>query len=180
MKITACLIILLTTLLLVSCQNRVVDPNEISVYSGPIVSARNVESRFSDSSILRVVMRTPLQYEFSSGDREFPEGLHLDFYDEKGVYSSTMDSKYGRYDRNNDIYIGIGQVVIRNVKEQKKMETEELKWNRATKMVYTDKYVKITTPTELLTGVGLEAKQDFSWYRILKPSGNAKASSDIL
>ena len=163
-----------------SCQNKVIDPNEVTTYSGPIVSAKNVETRYSDSAILRVVLKTPLQYEFNSGDREFPEGLHLDFYDEKGVFTSTMDSKYGRYDRLNDIYVGIGEVVIVNVLEQKKMETEELKWNRATKQIYTDKFVRITTPTELLTGMGLEAKQDFSWYRILKPNGNAKASSDIL
>ena len=32
-------------------------------------------------------------------------------------------------------------------------------------------FVKVTTPTEYLTGYGLTANQDFSRYRITKPEG---------
>lgn len=161
-----------------ACQHKTVDPNEVTTYSGPIVTGKHVETRYSDSSILRVIMKAPLQYEYQSGDREFPHGLHIDFFDEKGVFTSTLDCRYARYDRINDIYIAIGEVVINNRVEHKKLETEELKWHRVTKRVFTDKFVKITTPKELLTGQGLEAAQDFSTYRIVKPVGTAQSSSE--
>jgi len=37
--------------------------------------------------------------------------------------------------------------------------------------IYTDKFVRITTATEILTGEGMEANQDFSSWVILKPRG---------
>lgn len=167
-------------LALASCNEKTIDPNELTVYTGPMVTAKNIVTHYTDSALTRVVMKAPLQYEYSNGDREFPQGLHIDFHNEKGVFSSTLDSRYARYDRLNDIYLAKGEVVINDVIEHKKLETEELKWNRSTKRVFTDKFVRITTPKEMLTGMGLEAAQDFSWYRIVKPDGKAKAESDIL
>lgn len=165
---------------LVACQDKVVDPNEVSVYSGPMVTAKNIETRYSDSAVLRVVMKAPLQYEYTTGDREFPQGIHIDFHNEQGEFTSTLDARYARYDKLNDIYVAKGEVIIKNVVEQKTLTTEELKWNRSTRRVFTDKFVRITTPKETLTGMGLEAAQDFTWYRIVKPDGKAQAESDIL
>jgi hypothetical protein len=51
------------------------------------------------------------------------------------------------------------------------MNTEELNWVPAKQKIFTDKFVTIQTKEEVLKGQGLEAKQDFSSYRILKPTG---------
>ena len=37
--------------------------------------------------------------------------------------------------------------------------------------IYTNENVKITTAKELIYGVGLRAKQDFTQYKIAKPTG---------
>jgi hypothetical protein len=51
------------------------------------------------------------------------------------------------------------------------LSTEELNWDPQKQIVFTDKFVVIETPTEILKGEGLEANQNFTKYKILKPTG---------
>lgn len=160
--------------ILFACAEVQEDPFKIKVYSGPTIMVRNVESIYSDSAVLRVVLKAPLQLEFNNGDREFPEGLHVTFYDEKGVFTATLQSKYGKYDRSADVYVAFGEVVVENVIEKRKLETEELRWSRPEKNIFTDKFVRITTEEEIATGMGLVASQDFKYYRITELKGQTK------
>jgi hypothetical protein len=57
------------------------------------------------------------------------------------------------------------------LKENKSLQTEELFWSPKDKKIYTDKFVIITTPTEIIKGEGLVANEDFSYYEIQKPTG---------
>lgn len=58
--------------------------------------------------------------------------------------------------------------------EGKKLETELLIWSEKEHRIYTDKFVKISTETEILFGEGLEAKDDFSEYEITNITGRIK------
>lgn len=51
------------------------------------------------------------------------------------------------------------------------MNSEELYWEPQKEEIYTDKFVRIQSEDQISTGTGLVAKQDFSSYRILNPSG---------
>ena len=62
-------------------------------------------------------------------------------------------------------------VVWKNDKKNEQLDTEELIWNEQTHKITSDKFVKITTDTESLTGQGFEADQDFSHYKIKKITG---------
>jgi hypothetical protein len=64
-------------------------------------------------------------------------------------------------------------VVLTTVKNEK-LETEELIWDERIAKVRTDKFVKVTQPGEIIYGFGLEAEQDFSYWRILVPKGRIK------
>ena len=44
-------------------------------------------------------------------------------------------------------------------------------WNEKIQKFYTDKFVTITTPTQIIYGDGLESNQNFSDYTILKVKG---------
>lgn len=164
------------TLLFSACERKVEDLTKIRIYSGPIMVAHNITTIYSDSAQMVVEMHAPLQSEFNDGDREFPKGIKVDFYNEKGQLSSRLTSRYARYDRATEIYIATGDVVIDNFLEKKRVNSEELRWNRAEKRVFTDKFVRIKTPDEVLTGMGLTAAEDFSTYKILKPSGTINSN----
>ena len=57
------------------------------------------------------------------------------------------------------------------------LNTEALYLSTETETFYTDKFVRIETEDELLTGEGLTAKRDLSYYTLSKPQGlfNVKA-----
>ena len=155
-----------------ACENKVVKPGEIVFYSGPVATAYDLVTDYSDSAKTKVMVRSKLQLEYQDGDREFPKGIQVDFYNAKSQNAARLTARYARYDKQTDIYIAQGDVVVKDFIETKTLNTEELRWNRVEKRVFTDKFVRIQTATELLTGTGLTAAQDFSTYRILKPAGS--------
>jgi LPS export ABC transporter protein LptC len=140
-------------------------------YSGPVVKAKNIVSNYSDSGKKVLILTAPLQLEFSNGDREFPKGMHVEFFNDKEELESTLTADYVHYNKMQELYTATGNVIIQSLAEQKTMTTELLHWSRVERRIFTNRFVKIVTPKETLTGTGLTAREDFSSYQILKPSG---------
>ena len=135
------------------------------------MQAETVNTVYSDSGRTRVILTAPLQQEWATGNRTFPKGIQIQFYDAGGKPESKLTAQKGYYDKMTEIYTARGNVQVENTQEKRKLKSEELKWNRFQKQVYTDKFVRIETPTETLFGDGLTASQDFSTYKILKLRG---------
>lgn len=155
-----------------SCKDDDQIPEEgITIYSGPSMTAYNVETLYSDSGQVKIRLRAPLQREYNSGDREFPEGIEIVQFNSEGQEISSITSDYAKYVKEHDIYTAIGNVVVEDLEGAKTLKSEELHWERPSRKVYTEKFVTIETEKELLTGTGLVAKDDFSEYQILKPEG---------
>jgi len=164
----------LSLLLLVtvfSCGKPTQDPDKMPKYKGPIMETANVQTLYSDSARLKIKLNSPLQQQFENGDGVYPKGINLTFLDESGRITTTLRANYGRYDKETDSYLARGNVVVKNIAKNETLETEELNWSKQKQKITTNKFVKIRTADEILTGHGLEANQDFSRYRILKPSG---------
>ena len=145
------------------------------VYTGPLMETTNVRTLFSDSAKLKLQLTAPLEQTFENGDVIYPKGMVVTFYstDGKKTVVNTLEAKYGKSDKAKSLYIMRGDVRVMNVPQQQRMNTEELFFDKTKQLIYTDSamFVKITTPTEYLTGYGLTANQDFSRYRITKPEG---------
>jgi LPS export ABC transporter protein LptC len=157
--------------MLSQCTESKIKVADVSAYTGPLVVLTGVDTYFSDSAILVVRLAAPVQEEYDKGDRIFPKGLEVYFFKKDRTLSATLTARYGKFDKAKKLYTVTGNVVVRNVEEGKVLQTEELNWNPETKKVFTDKFVVIETPQEVLKGQGLEATQDFTSYRILKPTG---------
>lgn len=157
--------------LVFACGKPTQDPDKQPKYKGPIMETANVQTLYSDSARLKIKLAAPLQQQFENGDAVYPKGLDLTFLDDRGSVSTTLRANYGRYDKETDAYLARGNVVVKNLAKNETLETEELRWSKQKQKITTDKFVKIRTADEILTGHGLEANQDFSRYRILKPSG---------
>lgn len=142
-------------------------------YEGPLVEIHNVESLFSDSSVVRVRLRAPLQYELQNKDREFPEGIEIEFFDGNKEVESTLVANYAKFDAETSIYNVKGNVIINNIDKGEKLESENLFWNPDTEEISApdDVQVRVQTAEEVLVGKGLVAKQDFTEYKILNPTG---------
>lgn len=166
--------VLLAVLLLVGssgCERDLKDPDEAVKYTGPTMENHDVTTLYSDSAELITKIQAPVQQEFESGDRVFPKGFYVEFYDEQGQLESTMRGNYGKQEPGKSLYVARGNVVVNNIKKREKLETEELFWNRNKAKVYTDKFVIFTTAEQRLTGTGFTANQDLSRYSIKNVTG---------
>lgn len=164
------LIIFYCMILGFGCTNKSSDIPEIQEYTGPIIEIGPAVNYYSDSAVVKMKMIAPRQLEFGNGDREFPEGLYLEFF-ENGKMTSSLKADYCYFTKKEELYKATGNVVARNVITQDQLDTEELFWDYRKEEVFTDKFVRVEQNGELTTGVGLEAKQDFSYYKILEVQG---------
>jgi LPS export ABC transporter protein LptC len=141
------------------------------VYDGPLRIGENVELYYTENNQVKVKMIAAVVYEFENGDREFPKGLYLEFYDETGELESTLRANEAYYFRKENQWRGRGKVEVKNLEKNEQLNTEELFWKPAEEKIFTEKFVTIRQQSDVIYGQGLEAKQDMSDYIIKKPEG---------
>lgn len=169
-KITKILLIVLP-LVGWACTDAQEQLDEREVYQGAFYQVADLKMWYSDSAVVRLMVKAAKMQEFENGDQEYPEGLYVEFYDKDTVITSILEADQAFYTKETDEYRGVGNVKLESIKNKQKLSTEELFWNVKDKQVYTDKFVIIETEEDVLHGQGLTAAQDFSSYRILKPTG---------
>lgn len=152
---------------LLSCREGV-DPKSMQVYEGPVNSAQNIHILHSDSAVLRSEIRAPKQLEFANGDLEFPEGIDIQFFNLQGQLETTMRADKGYFLRDQNLYKGEGNVQVKNLSKDQRLQTEELFWNQAERKIYTEKFVTIQERQTLFNGTGMEADDSFSTYKLKK------------
>jgi len=99
-----------------------------------------------------------------------PKGITGNFYNDEGKAESYLSAEKGISYQTQKITEVSQNVVVMNNKGEK-LNTEKLIWDQKKQIIYTDKFVRITTKNEILTGEGMESKQDFSDWVIKKPRG---------
>lgn len=97
--------------------------------------------------------------------------LKVEFFDDSGKLENVVTADSCRYYEAENNIIVWDSVEITSSKGQR-LNTEELIWNERAGKFFTEQPVTITTPTEILYGIGMEANRDFSWYHILQPKGS--------
>lgn len=145
-----------------------------TTYTGPTMETENLLMIMSDSAKLRIRLTSALRQDFENGNQIYPKGVKITFLDKDGqTIVNTIDGNYGLYEKAKNLYTLRGNVRVTNVPKQQTMNTEEAFYDQTKASIYTKKEteIRVTTPTEVLTGRGLTANQDFSRYSILTPTG---------
>jgi LPS export ABC transporter protein LptC len=168
----------LIILLIQACSSGLEKKQNFEEYTGPIMEADTVQIIYSDSAVVRVIVKASKQYEYENGDREFPNDIYIEFYEADGTMSSTLEANSAYYTKEKDLYKAEGDVEVIGYVDPRKMNSEELYWEPQKEEIYTDKFVRIQSEDQISTGTGLVAKQDFSSYRILNPSGTIYLEED--
>lgn len=152
--------ILSLLLLLCSCQTpEVAKP---VVYNGPSSEAEGVESYYTENDKVQVKLVAAKILEFQNGDREFPEGIYIERYDESGKLISTLRANSAFYFKEEDKWRGRGKVEVKNIEKDEQLTTEELFWKPNTRKIFTDKFVTIKRQSNVMFGTGLDADQDLT------------------
>jgi LPS export ABC transporter protein LptC len=174
-------IALLLSVLVASCSNSMKEINElVSQSQAQEDRGKDVTVLYSDAGKIKVRMFT---HELIRNDAATPaytdmkNGLKVEFFNDSSVVKNTLTARSARwYSEANNILIRDSVVVVNDRGER--LETQELVWNQSIKKFFTEKPVSIATATQIIYGVGMEANQDFSWYKILKPTGTVRVNKN--
>lgn len=115
----------------------------------------------------------PLAEAYSKPEQvtKFKEGIKVEFFDNDGNPESTLTGLYGEINETKGTMRVLDSVQLHNPERKQTMYTEALYWDQKDSLIFTDKMVMIKSPTELIYGKGIRARQDFSWYEFLEPQG---------
>ena len=142
--------------------------------------AEKVTIEYTDSGYLRARVFSPVLVAVKQAGSQFIEmnkGLKVDFYDPDGSIASYMTAEYGiSYPDKKEIIVR-RDVEILNVKGEV-LNTEELRWDQRTGKIITDRFVKITTKDQIITGQGLISDQSFTDWEILEVSATLNVPHD--
>ena len=163
------LLIFLTSLSIQGCHQK--ETVALVEYTGPLREAADVEMLYSEKDRIKVKMQSKKILEFKNEDKEFPEGLYLEFYDEFGTKTSTLKANNAYYFKEKNEWRARGNDEVVNLAKKQQLNTEELFWKPDTKKIFTEKFVTIKLENEVIYGTGLDAVQDLSTYTIKKPEG---------
>jgi len=163
--------------MIAACKN---DPDEIRALTG---RSNNQEDRAEDVTFIyskdgKIKMRVSAR-EFVRNESAKPpyidmnRDLKAEFYDDSGNVDNVLTADSCRYYEAQGNVLVWDSVQIVSKKGQR-LNTSELVWNQSIQKFFTEKPVRITTPTEVLYGDGMEANSDFSWYQITKPTGTVE------
>lgn len=150
--------------------------------SGPVMSARNITVIFSDSGQVQAKLYGSRinRYESPEAFLEFPEGFKVTIFDSAMQVQTIITGKYGIRKESLRTMEAKGNVVVRNVKENKQLNTENLVWDEFRRTIVSKVPVKITTGDMILFGDGLESDESFSKYTILNPHGQMMVKKDSI
>lgn len=144
--------------------------------------AQKVELLYSQSGKVRSRLTAPvmLRYQDTLPRVEFPNTVHIDFFDSTMQVESVVDAKYGRYiEGQNKAYLRDSVVAIQLAK-QDTVRCEELLWDQNKQLFYTDKPATVTKADGQVIHAtqGLKASQDFKKIEFFQPRDSRFAYSD--
>lgn len=172
----------LASLAWLGCENDMAKVQElIKQEQVQVETGRDVEIVYSELGNIKARVIAP-RMDKHYGDEpntEFPEGLTVYNYGDSLELVSKMQANYGiNYEKKEEILVRDDVILVNT--EGEKLNSEELTWSRAKKKIYSDKFVKITTPEEIIVGEGFEANEDFSEYTIKKITGRFSVEADVV
>lgn len=159
--------LLFVWVLLSSCEDT--KPREYFIYDGPTVEIHNIDLFYNDSSGLVMKLQADKQFELKNQDQVFPEGLFVTFFNDKREIVNTIKADSAYFVKIANVWHAYGDVQVKNITKKESLFTEELTWNTTAHQLVTEAHVRVESPTQVLTGVGLVAKDDFSEYEIQNP-----------
>ena len=166
--VTVSAVLIIGAALLSSCEKKTEVIRELQIKDLPAMSGRNVETMYSDSGKVTLVVRTPFIQQFTTKDDPhtlFPEGLTVLFYDKDTKPHASLTAHYARYTEKDEQWELRDSVVAVNT-EGDILETELLYWSEPKESVWSDRFVRITGKDKIIMGTGFESDPRLTKWKI--------------
>jgi LPS export ABC transporter protein LptC len=108
---------------------------------------------------------------------EFPESIHVTFYNETGAIDNIVKARYAKYyEMLRKVYMR-DSVVVYNTTDT--LYAKDMWWDQNEEIFYSTNPVRVRTVSQKLNGTGITAKSDFSKYSIQNPVGDVAIPEEI-
>lgn len=160
--------------LLFSCENDIQKVKEFAeIKNQPTIVADGFETIYSDSTVITYKLITPELIYYEDVDPpyiEYPSGVQIEKFDRKMNITASIRSNYAKFFTRERQWEAKNNVIAVNANGDT-LKTEQLLWDEEKEKIYSDEFVKIIRADQVITGIGLEANQDFSNWKIKDPKG---------
>jgi len=132
----------------------------------PIQESWKSKILFTENGILKGVLYTDYLEAYNSPQEKLLTNVKVEFFNTLGEKTSQLTSKKGKIDDSTQDMWAIDSVVANNDSAKVVLETDELMWRKIDSKIVSDKFVRITTETEIIEGYGLVSDQSIQNYVI--------------
>lgn len=164
----------ITAITLFACEGNYKEIQQLSVSNlGPIAQGEGVNLKYTDSGKLVANLITPKLLDFSNYNfsfSEFPDGVEVQFWNEKGE-KSTVTSDYGiHFDKANLVDLRGNVMLVTS--DSVILKANQLYWDQNNKWVFTDQPYQITFQDGSFNeGSSFDSNEDFNTFISRKNSG---------
>jgi LPS export ABC transporter protein LptC len=156
--------------LIASCERKIGTIEKSDILNLPEQSGKSINTIFTDSGKVQLIVSAPMLERYTNEDdprSEFRAGIKAVFYEGNPEPVASVTSKYARYIDKKKLWELKDSVVAVN-EQNYKLETELLFWDQEKDLIYTDRFVKITSDDEVVMGTGFESDPRLTVRKIRK------------
>lgn len=138
----------------------------------PTMTTYEVETFISDSGYTRYHISTPVWKMFEEAAEpfwRFPDGLDLQQYDLEMNPAATMECDSAVYYSRKRLWRLDGHVMMVNTLRDTFL-SQQLFWDQAKRLVYTDSFIHIVRSDRIIEGYGFESNENMTAYTINRPT----------
>ena len=156
--------------MLFSCSNNLEEIKEVTSKSdGPDEITEGVIMLFTDMGKSKLKLESPLVYRFLDMEKmkiECPNGMKITFYDTLENIESVLTANYGLL-LSEEQYLKVQDSVVFQNNKKDRLDTELLNIYFEKDSIHTDKFVKVSTESGVISGTGLVSNSNFTKYELL-------------
>lgn len=166
-------VVILIATVLFSCKNKLSEVRKIGLSENePIGVAENFDFKYTDSGRITANLLSPKMLDYSNREfqfLEFPEGAHLDIFDDQNK-KSTVVADYAIVYNKTGIIDMQGNVVL-NTADKDTLFAQQLYYDQEREWLFTNNPVKFKTKQDLINGKGFDSNSKFTNAEVLEIDG---------
>ena len=148
----------------------------------PTLRTLDVMTLISDSGVTRYRIKAPewLIYEKAKEPYWFfPQGLYVEKFDSVFATEALIQGDTATYFKNKQLWRLDKNVRIENMKEETFL-TSQIFWDQRKREIYSDSFIHIETPDEVIEGYGFTSNEQMTRYKIRRTKSKYPIKRDTV
>lgn len=164
------LLVVFLILVVTCCNQKKVLPEKTVAVDSVLASQESWDSiiDFTEDGYLKAKLYSKHLLKFDDRREILLDTIRILFYNQQGLQESELTADRGKVDEITKNMYAYDNVIAKN-DSGVVLNTNELMWRESDRKILSDKFVTLTSKTEIIKGYGFEADQNIKNYRVFKP-----------